>query len=120
MSQQNNANGKELDELKCAMKQKLSEIQQLDKLSTKKSSVQPQPQITAHPQPFVNGQHLSPPWRKEFKISGQIGEPGQKEKLTFSSLAHQIENGLSRGYPECEICDASFVPFPLACSYKAI
>lgn len=97
---------KELDELKCTMKQKLSEIQQLDELSTKQSSVQPQPQTAAHPQPFVNVQHFSPPWRKNFKISGQIGEPGQKEKLTFSSLAHQIENGLSRGYPECEICDA--------------
>ena len=45
-------------------------------------------------------------WRKEFKISGQIGEPGQKEKLIFSSLAHQIENGLNRGYPEVEIVDA--------------
>lgn len=54
----------------------------------------------------MNVQHFSPPWHKNFKISGQIGEPGQKEKLTFSSLAHQIENGLSRGCPECEICDA--------------
>ncbi|GAA6092193.1 uncharacterized protein LOC117595539 [Tachysurus ichikawai] len=85
------------------MKQKLSEIQQLDELSTKQSIVQPQPQIAA---PLMNVQHLSSPWRKDFKISGQIGEPGQKEKFTFSSLAHQIENGLSRGYPECEICDA--------------
>ena len=45
-------------------------------------------------------------WRKEFNISGQIGEPGQKEKQIFSSLTHQIENGLSRGYPEVEIGDA--------------
>lgn len=97
---------KEIDELKSAMKQKLSEIQQLDELSTKQSSVQPQPQIATHPQSLVNVQQLSSPWRKDFEISGQIGEPGQKEKLTFSSLAHQIENGLSRGYPECEICDA--------------
>lgn len=91
---------KELDELKSAMKQKLSEMQQLDEISTKQSIVQPQPQIVAP----LNVQHS--PWRKDFKISGQIGEPGQKEKLTFSSLAHQIENGLSRGYPECEMCDA--------------
>ena len=26
--------------------------------------------------------------RREFKISGQIGEPGQTEKLTFVSLMH--------------------------------
>ncbi|KAI3351049.1 hypothetical protein L3Q82_005593 [Scortum barcoo] len=45
-------------------------------------------------------------WRKDFKISGQIGEPGQKDRLTFSSLARQIENGLSKGYPESEITDA--------------
>ena len=45
-------------------------------------------------------------WRKDYKISGQIGEPGQKDRLTFSSLALQIENGLSKGYPESEIVDA--------------
>lgn len=53
---------------------------------------------------------LAPPdssmWRKDFKIAGQIGEPGQKDKLTFSSLARQIESGLSRGYPEHDIIDA--------------
>lgn len=43
---------------------------------------------------------------KEFKISGQICEPGQKERLTFSSLAHQTKNGLNKGYPEIEIVDA--------------
>ncbi len=43
---------------------------------------------------------------QRFKIAGQIGEPGQKDKLTFSSLARQIESGLSRGYPEHDIIDA--------------
>ncbi len=46
------------------------------------------------------------PWNRELKISGQIGEHGQKDKLTFSSLAHQIEHGLSRGVSELEIVDA--------------
>lgn len=45
-------------------------------------------------------------WHKDFKISGQIGEPGQKDRLTFSSLARQIEHGLSKGVPELEIVDA--------------
>ena len=31
---------------------------------------------------------------------------GQKDRLTFSSLARQIENGLSKGYPDSEITDA--------------
>ncbi|XP_013877158.1 uncharacterized protein LOC106526962 [Austrofundulus limnaeus] len=47
-----------------------------------------------------------PLWHKEFKIAGQIGEPGQKDRLTFSSLARQIEHGLLKGFPETEIVDA--------------
>ena len=43
---------------------------------------------------------------REFKISGQIGEPGQTEKLTFVSLMHQIDSGLKRDYQENEIVDA--------------
>lgn len=50
--------------------------------------------------------HIPPPWHKEFKISGQIGEPGQKDRLPFSSLARQIEHGLLKGLPETEIVDA--------------
>lgn len=45
-------------------------------------------------------------WHKEFKISGQIGDPGQKDRLTFSSLARQIEHGLLKGFPEAEVVDA--------------
>ena len=44
--------------------------------------------------------------RKEFKIRGQIGDPGQKDKLPFSSLVHQIDRAIARGYPEEEITDA--------------
>ena len=46
------------------------------------------------------------PWHKDFKIAGQIGEPGQKDRLTFSSLARQIEHGRNKGVPELEIVDA--------------
>lgn len=56
--------------------------------------------------PVVPAPPNGPMWRKDFKIAGQIGEPGQKDRLTFSSLARQIENGLSKGYPESEITDA--------------
>ena len=44
--------------------------------------------------------------RRDFKINGQIGEPGQKDKLTFVSLVRQIESALSKGYPEVEVIDA--------------
>ena len=44
--------------------------------------------------------------RREFKIAGQIGEPGQTDKLTFISLTHQIDSGLKRKYKESEIVDA--------------
>ena len=43
--------------------------------------------------------------RREFKISGQIGEPDQKDKISFSSLARQIQTGLAQGYVESEIVD---------------
>ena len=44
--------------------------------------------------------------KREFKISGQIGEPGQNEKLSFISLTHQIDLGLKRGYAEADIIDS--------------
>ena len=33
--------------------------------------------------------------RLALKISGQIGEPGETEKLTFVSLMHPIDSGLN-------------------------
>lgn len=41
--------------------------------------------------------------KKDFKIQGQIGEPGHKDELTFPSLAAQIEQGLKKGHEETEI-----------------
>ena len=43
--------------------------------------------------------------RRQFKINGQIGEPDQKDKISFSSLARQIQIGLTQGYVENEIVD---------------
>lgn len=51
----------------------------------------------------AQGPMVSTLWHREFKIPGLIGEPGQKDRLTFSSLARQIESGLNKGYPEQEI-----------------
>ena len=43
--------------------------------------------------------------RRQFKISSQIGEPEQKDKISFSLLVRQIQTGLSQGYDEIEIVD---------------
>lgn len=43
--------------------------------------------------------------RRQFKINGQTGEPDQKDKISFSSLARQIQIGLTQGYVESEIVD---------------
>ena len=43
---------------------------------------------------------------REFKISGQIEEPGQYDKLTYVSLIHQIDSGLAKGYSEKDVADA--------------
>ena len=44
--------------------------------------------------------------KRDFKISGQIGDISQKDRLSFSSLAHQIEHGLRNDYKEDEIKEA--------------
>ena len=43
--------------------------------------------------------------RRQFKINGQIGEPDQKDKISFSSLARQIQIGLTQRYVQSEIVD---------------
>ena len=45
-------------------------------------------------------------FRREFKIMGQSGEVGQREKLSYVSLIRQIEVGLDRGYSEGEVVNA--------------
>ena len=58
--------------------------------------------------------------RRRFKISGQIREPEQKDKVSFSSLARQIQTGLAQGYVESEIVDGvicSIIPEMVLRSY---
>jgi translation initiation factor 2 beta subunit (eIF-2beta)/eIF-5 len=44
--------------------------------------------------------------RREFQIQGQIGRPGEKDKLSFASLIHQIDIGLEKDYEEKEVIAA--------------
>ncbi|KAJ7987208.1 hypothetical protein DPEC_G00336360 [Dallia pectoralis] len=56
--------------------------------------------------PHTSQRQINSTWRKDFKISGLIGDPGQKDRLSFSSLARQIESGLNKDYSEQEIVDS--------------
>ena len=44
--------------------------------------------------------------RREFRIIGQIGEAGQRDKLSYTSLINQIEAGQRKGHGESEIIEA--------------
>ena len=51
--------------------------------------------------------------KKELKIRGQIGEAGQKDKLTYVSLVHQIKQARLTGYTDQEVINiviSSMVP----------
>ena len=45
-------------------------------------------------------------FKKKFKMSGQIGDSRQKDQLSSTSLAHQINAGLNRGYKEEDVIEA--------------
>ena len=40
---------------------------------------------------------------KDFRIIDQVGQSGNKDKLAFSGLCRQIDEGLSKGYTEREV-----------------
>ena len=42
---------------------------------------------------------------RDFKISGQICEAGQQDKLTYVALIHQIDLRLTKGYKESDIVE---------------
>ena len=58
-------------------------------------------------------------FKRDFKISGQIGDVSQKDRLSFSSLVHQIENGLKNDYTEDEIKEAVIKAINLALSLRS-
>ena len=44
--------------------------------------------------------------RRDFKIQGVVGDPGQKGKLGYQALMSQIEAGLAKGYSDKEVVSA--------------
>jgi hypothetical protein len=99
----------ECEQLKSQQEKQLLEMQaKIDKLEIGVNDKSPKVKVNSR----VNASVIEVPsstralWRRDFKISGQIGEPGQAEKLTYISLNHQIESALKRKYTEDEIVDA--------------
>lgn len=72
----------EVEALRLSLEEKENPMQ--DFLNKKKT---PSPGVSTHGKIMTLAPPDSSMWRKDFKIAGQIGEPGQKDKLTFSSLA---------------------------------
>lgn len=98
---------KEIESLQLALALSLQEKANLNNKNQKSASENSNSAKGDHvPAQQTSQPRLSLQWGREFKISGQIGEPGQKDKLTFSSLAHQIEQGINKGFPEIEVVDA--------------
>ena len=52
-------------------------------------------------------------FKTELKITGRIGELGQKEKLSFVSLARQLEGAINKVYKSSEVVDAVLWPLTL-------
>lgn len=83
--------------------------EQIKELSTKsKDSGDSQPKPVRAPltQRLHPGSLPEMTIRKDFKITGQIGEKEQRDKLSYTNLMHQIDLGLQKGYPETEIVEA--------------
>lgn len=60
--------------------------------------------------------------RGQFKISGQIWKPDQRDRISFSSLARQILTRLAQGYVESETVDGvihSITPGMVLRSYSS-
>ena len=86
----------------------LHKIIETDKPPTAEPTVprpQPDPTLSITSKMSTSPTSLLSLTRREFKISGQIGEPGQRDRLSFSSLAHQIEQGRLKGHTEREIVE---------------
>ena len=58
-------------------------------------------------------------FKRDFQISGQIGDFSHKDRLSFSSLVHQIENGLKNDYREDEIKEAGIKAINPALSLRS-
>ena len=71
-----------------------------EKRKSKKDQQLPKKKTTTENQSYYG---LTSVLRRQFKIIGQIGEPNQKDKLSYTSLVRQIEAGVNHGFTEKEV-----------------
>lgn len=76
----------------------------LEELSSHSTPPEMSPPLRARREPVHTLQEVT--LRREFKICGQIGEPGQRDKLSYLSLVRQMEMGSEKGHSETEIVEA--------------
>lgn len=62
--------------------------------------------LVKSPGPPLESQAHEVTLRREFKICGQVGESGQKDKLLYISLVRKIGIGAGKGHTETEITEA--------------
>ena len=74
---------------------------EVEKLSKKLETVDA-PEVVKVPVAAIEKTFL----RREFKILGVIGEPGQKDRIGYQSLISEIEGGLKKQYSELEVVNA--------------
>ena len=60
------------------------------------------------------------PLRKELKIRGEIGEAGQKDKLTYFSLMHQIKQARLTGYTDQEVINVVIISMELDLALRTV
>lgn len=83
-------------------KQTVGELEELSRHDPLPKSTQSQ--LRVQPEPTRTLQEVT--LRREFKISGQIGVPGERDKLSYLSLVRQIELGTEKGHSETEMIEA--------------
>ena len=102
-------NGHETSDTQISTTESQNVLQAVTQNFAHQSLSQPVPQNISHQNvsqlPDQNVLHNSM-FRREFRIIGQVGEAGQKDKLSYVSLIRQVEAGLERGYSEKEIVNA--------------
>ena len=80
--------------------------EEITRLTSEVTTQQPGRVLLPQPATSIATQPPKVTIRREFKNNGQIGERGQKDKLSYSNLIHQIDMGLRKNHSEAEIIEA--------------
>lgn len=56
--------------------------------------------------PYFDKHDATSSFRREFKITGMVGDAGEKDRLTYLSLLRQLKEGERKGYTDGELVSA--------------